>query len=60
VTPAKLCPNDHPMHVEVAGRVVGAVNGEQVRLWFCDTCDHADAELRQRVGRRRVLVASAR
>jgi hypothetical protein len=34
------------MVAELSGRVVGS-NGQVVTLWYCETCDHAEHEVRQ-------------
>ena len=46
VTAAKLCTCGRPMLVELNRALVGG-NGKRVVLWYCETCDHAEHEVRQ-------------
>jgi hypothetical protein len=45
---AKLCPNRHPMTVELHREVVGSREGHTGTLWYCPECDHAEFELSPR------------
>jgi hypothetical protein len=35
------------MVAEPSGRAVGSSKGETVTLWYCETCDYAEHEVRK-------------
>jgi hypothetical protein len=41
----RLCPQGHPMRVELRGKLVGSREGHTVTLWYCEACDHAEHEV---------------
>jgi hypothetical protein len=46
VSRVKRCPAGHEMRAELRRPVVGA-KGATVTLWYCETCDYAEHEVRQ-------------